>query len=792
MLEEKINEKIKSLKHRYFVYDIEVYPNVFTVAFEDASNPEKKVVYEISEYQNDIAKIKKVMMWLSANQVKLVGYNNFSFDYPVMHLLMTGLDQNSSIGLIIDSLYDKAMTAIKQNVFNFNDYIWYKDQIVKQVDLLKIHHFDNKAKMVSLKLLEFNMRSANISDLPYPVGSELSKEQIAVLKQYNQHDVSETAKFFRHSIDAIAFREGLAIELGKDLMCMSDKKIGTEYFIKRLDEYYGKGFCYDYEEGERIPRQTHRDGIALSDVIFPFIDFESNAFICLKKFLENQIIYETKGSFSDFEYLKLKEDSRVKNNHSLKRGGRVISIGKETNLTEHMGIPDLEPPKKGSRKKVKTEDEIKVKNLHCVYKGFRFDFGTGGIHGSTDNTAFVSPDKTRRIADVASYYPSINIMAGLYPEHLGAEFSSIYQSLKELRFSYPKSNPINAVLKLALNAAGFGDTNNVFSPFYDPKMTMSITVNGQLMLCMLAEKLLSCIPNLRIIQINTDGVDVEYEPEYEQLYRDICNEWQSQTGMVLEYFDAYKVFQRDVNNYISVLQREYDNNFQSIKEFDYGEKVKLKGDYTIDLGWEKNHSQLIVPKAVKAVLVDGADLEQFIRNHDDIYDFMLRAKVPRSSRLVGIKSSDEGGLPDWFNKLSEVEKYSIFNFYHELAVELDDNGDLSDELADSYGLSKKMRKYLKLISNDKDFVFDGFETVRLQNITRYYVSTDGAYLCKIMPPLVEGGFDRYLSINAGLKVTECNNIEDARWENINYQYYIDEVMKLINPVKPPRKRLRVS
>jgi len=42
----------------------------------------------------------------------------------------------------------------------------------------------------------------------------------------------------------------------------------------------------------------------------------------------------------------------------------------------------------------------------------------------------------------------------------------------------------------------------------------------------------------------------------------------------------------------------------------------------------------VVPKAVEAHLVHGQDLEQFILNHDDVYDFMLLKKTRRTDRLL--------------------------------------------------------------------------------------------------------------------------------------------------------------
>jgi hypothetical protein len=55
--------------------------------------------------------------------------------------------------------------------------------------------------------------------------------------------------------------------------------------------------------------------------------------------------------------------------------------------------------------------------------------------------------------DVESYYPSLAIANGLYPEHLGEAFVKVYADMKNDRTSFKKGTPENAMLKLALNGA---------------------------------------------------------------------------------------------------------------------------------------------------------------------------------------------------------------------------------------------------------------------------------------------------------------------------------------------------
>ena len=67
-------------------------------------------------------------------------------------------------------------------------------------------------------------------------------------------------------------------------------------------------------------------------------------------------------------------------------------------------------------------------------------------------------------------------------------------------------------------------------------------------------------------------------------------------------------------------------------------RVKRKGAYEYDYEnqdtWHKNFSARVVAKAAEKVLVNGMSADEAVRSHDDLYDFFLRTKVPRSSKLL--------------------------------------------------------------------------------------------------------------------------------------------------------------
>ena len=93
-------------------------------------------------------------------------------------------------------------------------------------------------------------------------------------------------------------------------------------------------------------------------------------------------------------------------------------------------------------------------------------------------------------------------MNHLYPAHLGEIFLQVYQTIYNQRVSAKKEGRQieNETLKLALN----GLTGNLQSPYswvYDPMMVFKIRINGQLMLLMLIEAVVSA--GFQLIQSNT-------------------------------------------------------------------------------------------------------------------------------------------------------------------------------------------------------------------------------------------------------------------------------------------------
>lgn len=649
------------------IYDIETYPNLFCIGLKHVRTGQRWY-FEISPTRNDIQMFIKFLSILSVHNCRTVGFNNIGFDYPIIHLIF----KNSNVGIGNKEIYEKCKSIIGAfGNAKFAHMVWESDHIVTQIDLFKIHHFDNMAKTTSLKMLEFNMRMNSIEDLPFKPGTELTAEQRQIVSNYMWHDIKATEEFYEETLDQIRFREELTEKYDRNFLNHNDTKLGKDFFIMKLEEV-NPGCCYNYESGKKRIVQTPRESIDLGKIILPYVKFENPEFQRILTWFQSQVITETKGS---------------------------------------------------------------IKDVNCTIDGFQYDFGTGGIHGSVESSIIHSTEEMIiEDWDVASYYPNLAIQNNLHPEHLGQTFCAIYKELYEQRKTHKKGTTENAMLKLALNGT-YGDSNNKYSPFFDPQFTMSITVNGQLSLCMLAEQLIK-LGSLRMIQINTDGLTVMYPRHYQPWVHQVCKWWETVTKLELESAEYNRMMIRDVNNYIA----EYTDG-----------KLKRKGAYEYDLGWHQNHSALVVPKAAEAALIRGEDIREFIMNHDDMFDFFLRTKVPKNSELR------------WGNEtVQNIVRYYISTDGDTLTKFMPPTGPIGE-----YKRANKLTNsfYSAVLAEVGPGVWD--ERIHTKNESKYEIRTT--------------------NINTGWTVQILNNLSDdfefeTFHKTINYEWYIKETEKLVKPL----------
>lgn len=291
-----------------------------------------------------------------------------------------------------------------------------------------------------------------------------------------------------------------------------------------------------------------------------------------------------------------------------------------------------------------------VINHKLVFDDMEFSFGTGGIHAAYKPGIYESDEEWEILSiDGKSYYPWLIIANRFFPEHLGETYCDIYKKVYEMRTTYEKGTAMNYALKILLNSV-YGKSNSEFSYLYDPKLTLKITVNGQLLLAMLAERLSSVG---RLLLVNTDGLEIMIRKRDRERVREICEQWEVLTGITLEENNYKKIVIRDVNSYIAL---------------DLEGKAKRKGFFTTwnditgedggEHSFHSNPSASIISQALFNYYAYGRTIEDTIYNTNDIYEFLYAIKGKRNFDYWFITSSRDG-VVDIDKRTDRVLRYYI-------------------------------------------------------------------------------------------------------------------------------------
>lgn len=534
-----------------WVYDIETLASAFTYVAKNVESGEI-VEFVIHKDRDDRQALLDHLLTCKGQ----VGFNNISFDYPIIHYFMTGgFYVYPTTEELINNIYIKAQEAISlqdnYDAFYSKVNIPSKKWIIPQLDLFKMWHYNNAARSTSLKALEISMNYPNVMESKiHHTKKDITLEELDEILKYNLNDVLATYEFYKLSKDKIDLRKSLGKQYKIPCINYSDSRIGEELILKLYSNKINQS-PWDIKW-----QRTKRDSINLADCILDKIKFRSKEFNELLDYLKSLTITETKNAF---------------------------------------------------KKSV-------------IYKGFKYDYGTGGIHGCIKPGVYNSDSNYMILdADVSSLYPNIAITNNFYPEHLGKEFVEVYQSIIDKRIQAKKDGDTTLAdgFKLSANSV-YGKSNDENSFLYDPKFTMQVTLNGQLLLTLLAEMLVDTLgDNTQVLQINTDGITLRILKDNYFTYQEVCDKWQDLTNLTLEYANYDTMIIADVNNYLA---QTTDG------------KIKYKGRFEIDKmvgnerAYHKDNSFKIIPIALRDYFIYGIPIEDTIMNHTNIYDFCGRQK----------------------------------------------------------------------------------------------------------------------------------------------------------------------
>ena len=583
------------------VYDIETLSNLFTYTGFDATN-KQWYQFVISRWRNDAVNLYQ---HLQRDTLCQVGFNNENFDYPVIHHFINHFEEYQYMDgqLVAQRLYNKSQEIIEQEFSTIAD----KNKFIKQIDLFKIWHYNNKARLTSLKDLEIAMRMENIEEMPIHHTQWCKESDIDLILGYNKNDVDATYKFLLTTVgkteyslykgkNKINLRQDLGRKFGIDCINMPDVRIGETLML----HLYSRTIGANPYEIKKL--RTVRNTINLGECIPFWCNIKSPEF------------------------------------------NKFLNTVKSTTI-------------KGEKKEFSTS---------IIFHGISFDFGTGGAHGCTRSGVYKSDENTMILdLDVSSLYPSVARSLRLYPQHLGPEFMELYSQFIDARVNEkhkPKELRDNVLIegyKLILNGT-YGKSGEETSFMFDRMYTYKTTIGGQCFICMWAERMVEICPELKFLQVNTDGITIMIPRNKLEDIRRVNEQLTKETTLIIEEAFYKQMIIRDVNNYIS----EYDDSTND------KEHLKLKGCFEIDKEYHKDPSMRIVPIALKEYFIKGIPIEETVKNHTDIFDFCLRLKT-NSKSTPYFKYLEDSKIVE--KKLDRTTRYYISNIGGSLYKRFDED-----------------------------------------------------------------------------------------------------------------------
>jgi len=624
-------------------------------------------VFVIHESRNDHLALIDFLDWLKEKNHAMVGFNNLDFDYPVIDYIWNAKHVTG------ESIYAKA-----QSIINAKDgEREYVRSRTRQLDLYRMNHYNNKNRRTSLKALQVSMNYPNVVDNPVDHTQPIyDQESIDLVLEYNRNDVLSTQHFLSLCEDKIELRKHMSREYKLDFINSSDVSMGEEIFLKELSEAMGVS-------PRDIKNIRKRGGnVPLSKVILP-IEFETKEF----QWLKHKLMETTVGEVDMEKFIS----DKVKGMSS-------------TDMLSTIESYDMAVRRQAVSSKKKSF------GYRAKYKDVVFEYGIGGVHACIASGVYKSTDEEMILdIDVRSFYPNISIKWELSPRHLPKKaFVKTYDGIFVKRAAAKDAGDMikSDGLKLSLNGV-FGKSLDKFSPFYDPYFFCGITINGQLFITKLAEMLMMKLP-VTVLQVNTDGITIKFDRKLYDQVIEICEQWEEISRFELEYKEYSMMAIANVNNYFAV---------------DTKGKIKEKSIFETKKELHKDSSFLVIPKAAIAHLTEGVPVMDFLKNHDQIYDFSGRYKATP-------------GWKAWYVYLGE-----------------DEHGN-PKQMKDCY---HKMFRYIPVIKGG----------------TGIKVHSDG----------------RVINLLDGYLVTPFCKYREIDKNEIDYSYFYNEVVKLIESVKSPQLSL---
>ena len=309
-----------------YVYDIEVFPNVFHCLLKNTETKEY-IYFEVSERKNQI---EQLIDFFSNCQNKMIcGYNCIHYDNPIVNFIIEYKETiKKSTRLDIEyNLFQLSQTIIKGDLEKWKK--WKYANNFETLDLLTML-FSQKLR-VGLKEMQVTMKYSNVQEYDGNFEAPIPEEDIPKVIKYNINDVNSTEELLYRCEDDIKLRLNIEEEYGMKALNKDGVNLGMEILKTKYLEKTHK--TWNDIKDLRSPCNK----IALNEIILPFIKFDNPILKDLLNEMKQQVVSpDRKGYNKHFLMDNLEYSVGVGGIHSVNKPS--IFIAKEDEVISDVDV----------------------------------------------------------------------------------------------------------------------------------------------------------------------------------------------------------------------------------------------------------------------------------------------------------------------------------------------------------------------------------------------------------------------------------------------------------------------
>jgi len=269
-----------------YAYDIECFRNLLTFTFVNVEDEKDYHRFCIGLGYND----RDALCSFLENEICLIGYNNHSYDDPILRFIQVNNLPNllaevfAFSAKLMDDNYRSNEKILEYRYPKNSPFLW------TSIDLMRILAFDKLG--ISLKQIAINLKWKKIQDIPIDPEEKVSEEQLQTIFDYNLNDVLITKRLYEELTPIRELRESLSNIYKVNLTSASDSRMANLI----LENIYQNELRMDIRSIRDM--RTPREKVLLGECVAKFVSFQTPQLQELLDRISSTYVY----SYNNFKY----------------------------------------------------------------------------------------------------------------------------------------------------------------------------------------------------------------------------------------------------------------------------------------------------------------------------------------------------------------------------------------------------------------------------------------------------------------------------------------------------------